>query len=138
MLASNYSAYGKLLYSIIYASELQQTEQSMVESVSASNIEAPKQDSENIHTFQALEKQNTVEVPHDAPNIHSLTKLISQTESKKIDLGIEITPYENRIVIPKIGKNIPLLDIENREIEGVNELNNIFMKELERGVIRYP
>lgn len=138
MVASNYSAYGKLLYSIIYASELKQTQQSMVESVSAANIEVPVQENEHIHTFQALESQTPHETPHDAPNIHSLTKLISQTESKEIDLGIEITPYDNRVVIPKIGKNIPLIDIENREISGVDELNDIFMDELEDWVIRYP
>jgi hypothetical protein len=37
-----------------------------------------------------------------------------------------------------MGKNIPLLDIKNRSINGQNELNEIFMEELENGVIRYP
>jgi hypothetical protein len=41
-------------------------------------------------------------------------------------------------VIPKIGKNIPLLDIKQQTVSGHDELNNIFMKELENGVIRYP
>jgi sortase (surface protein transpeptidase) len=53
-------------------------------------------------------------------------------------MNINITPYENRIVIPKIWENIPLLDIENKEVGWMDELNNIFMKELANGVIRYP
>jgi hypothetical protein len=48
---------------------------------------------------------------------YSINKLITLANKKDINLDIEITPYENRIVIPKIGKNIPLVDIKNRKIE---------------------
>jgi sortase (surface protein transpeptidase) len=61
-----------------------------------------------------------------------------EENKKNINLDIEITPYENRIIIPKIWKNIPLIDIKNRNIKWEKELENIFMKELENGVIRYP
>ena len=59
-------------------------------------------------------------------------------DAKEINLDIEIAPYTNRVIIPKIGKNIPLLDVKNRNIEWQNELNDIFMKELEKWIIRYP
>jgi hypothetical protein len=39
-----------------------------------------------------------------------------EQDKKDINLNIEITPYENRVIIPKIGKNIPLLDIQNKNI----------------------
>jgi hypothetical protein len=29
----------------------------------------------------------------------------------KIQTNIEVVPYENRIIIPKIGRNIPLVDV---------------------------
>jgi len=29
----------------------------------------------------------------------------------KISINLDITPYDNRIIIPKIGKNIPLVDV---------------------------
>jgi sortase A len=35
-------------------------------------------------------------------------------------------------------KNIPLLDIKNRNISWESELNDIFAKELENWIIRYP
>jgi LPXTG-site transpeptidase (sortase) family protein len=41
-------------------------------------------------------------------------------------------------VIPKIGKNIPLIDVNHWPVEWQDELNKVFMKELEKGVIRYP
>jgi len=69
--------------------------------------------------------------------MHSLTYL-SAKAANNIDLNIEITPYENRVIIPKIGKNIPLIDITQKKVTGVDELNNIFMEELEKGIIRYP
>jgi LPXTG-site transpeptidase (sortase) family protein len=70
--------------------------------------------------------------------MHSMSSLTSHPSQSWVDLWIEITPYENRIVIPTIGKNIPLIDIKQKKVEWVNELNDIFMKELENGVIRYP
>jgi len=47
-------------------------------------------------------------------------------------------PYENRIVIPKIGKNIPLIDVKEKFVESKEMLDNILMKELEDGIVRYP
>jgi hypothetical protein len=31
-----------------------------------------------------------------------------------VNLTVDIMPYENRIIIPKIGKNIPLVDVDSR------------------------
>jgi LPXTG-site transpeptidase (sortase) family protein len=64
--------------------------------------------------------------------------LKKKQDKKDINLDINITPYSNRVIIPKIWKNIPLLDIKNRNISWENELNNIFEKELENWIIRYP
>lgn len=40
--------------------------------------------------------------------------MMAHTKENGINLNIEITPYENRIVIPKIGKNIPLIDVKKK------------------------
>jgi hypothetical protein len=39
-----------------------------------------------------------------------------QQDKKNLDLNIEITPYQNRVIVPSIGKNIPLIDIKNKNI----------------------
>lgn len=70
--------------------------------------------------------------------MHSISQMMAHTKENGINLNIEITPYENRIVIPKIGKNIPLIDVKEKNVESSKELENIFMKELEGGVVRYP
>jgi sortase A len=51
---------------------------------------------------------------------------------------VNIAPYEDRIIIPKIGKNIPLVNVEHHDADSSNEWHKIFMKELENGIIKYP
>jgi len=134
---SNYSAYSNIIYSFIYAEEMEKNEVSMMQSVSASEIDS-KAWSKEVNTFASLD-QDIEEVKTEyTPSMHSLWKLIAKTKEDSIDLWIDITPYENRIVIPKIGKNIPLVEITQQTVSWVDELNNIFMEELKNGVIRYP
>ena len=136
MVATNYSAYWNIATSIIYAEEMEVTKKSLIESVAAASvIDDKSQDSAEQDTFKQLSADETQKHEY-TPSMHSIASLIPQSDN--IDLGIEITPYENRIIIPTIGKNIPLIDIKETKVDGVNELNDIFMKELENGVIRYP
>ena len=44
----------------------------------------------------------------------------------------EVTPYENRIIIPKLGKNIPLLDVYHDLDANYIEMHKIFMEELRK------
>jgi len=137
LLTTNYSAYYNVAMWYFYAEDFKQKSQSLLNSVEASSlsehlekkiIEEKKQ--EDLY----LQKGKT----QKTEKFNSIETLASKTRRTKVDLGITITPYENRIVIPKIGKNIPLLDIKQKTVDGIEELNDIFMEELENGVIRYP
>ena len=59
-------------------------------------------------------------------------------EVSNVTLSVNVTPYEDRIIIPKIGKNIPLINVEQHDASNSNEWHKIFMKELENGVVKYP
>ncbi len=50
----------------------------------------------------------------------------------KMNIDLDITPYDNRIIIPKIGKNIPLVDVQLDAGFDFDHIENIFMKELEK------
>jgi hypothetical protein len=53
--------------------------------------------------------------------------------NSKVDLSVDVVPYENRIIIPKIGKNIPLVDVDARRGNlNFDNLESIFMNELEK------
>jgi sortase (surface protein transpeptidase) len=56
----------------------------------------------------------------------------------RVSLSVNIAPYEDRIIIPKIGKNIPLVNVEHHDANSSNEWHKIFMKELENGIVKYP
>lgn len=125
LLTTNYSAYINIANSYLNKEKMEETQKSLINSVEATNITITESGSE--------EKNKKL-----AENVNDSFKNFIDTKSENPSLGISITPYENRIIIPKIWKNIPLIDIKNRTVSGQSELNDIFMKELENWVIRYP
>jgi len=135
LLTTNYSAYINIAKSYIYSWEMKITEQRLVNSVEATNIKDKYKDIAKQKKEEKITKDITSE---ESITKLSITKLKKKQDKKDINLNIKITPYSNRVIIPKIGKNIPLLDIKNRNVSWENELNDIFAKELENWIIRYP
>ena len=123
LVTTNYSAYTNIAKSYLMSEEIKKTSANLINSVEATKI--------NEVISQKIEEEKLEEKL-------SISKYKKELDNRDINLNIEITPYTNRVIIPKIGKNIPLLDIKNRNISWQNELNDIFMKELENGIIRYP
>lgn len=72
--------------------------------------------------------------------------LISVDNSKKHikktfpPLNLQITPPDNRIIIPKIGQNIPLVEMGADNLQGENwaELETQIQEGLRNGVVHYP
>ena len=138
LVSTNFSAYSNIVESYVFEDDNKKTAVSLLNSVSAWEIEKndiiyKKTKAEKIAEFR--EKTTKVE---KTTNKFSIKQIISEIDKKDIDLWINIVPYENRIVIPKIGKNIPLIDIKEKTVESKNKLDNILMKELEQGIVRYP
>ncbi len=52
--------------------------------------------------------------------------------SRSPSASFNITPYENRIIIPKLGKNIPLVDVDHNLNAKYGEMQDIFMEELKK------
>ena len=131
LVSTNYSAYYNVAKSIIFKWKAEQTQTRLLNSVEASNIKEK--------AIVEAKEENSIEKKYDN-EIHrnGLERTKKDLENDELQVNIEITPYSNRVVIPKIGKNIPLVDVKNRTIEWENELNDIFMEELENWVVRYP
>lgn len=55
-------------------------------------------------------------------------------------LSLEVTAPDNRLVIPSIGKDVPIVEIADSDIIGSDwtNLNNEILEGLKDGVIRYP
>lgn len=131
---TNYSAYVEIAKSYINPEAMEDAKNGMYASIESSTIMKQQEEQkvqESISNEQKLEMIKN-------KNYHSMEKLNHVRGDDNIAINIEITPYENRIVIPKIGKNIPLIDVEDRTVQNVKELEEVFMKELENGIVRYP
>jgi len=138
LVTTNFSAYSNIIESYLFEENNKKEAISLLNSANAwkikeNNIVYKKTKAERIEEF----KEKTKKVEKTKTNF-SMKQIISEIDKKNIDLWIQVVPYENRIVIPKIGKNIPLIDIKEKFVESKKRLDNILMKELEDGIVRYP
>lgn len=138
MLTTNYQAYYQIAKSYIYAEEIAQSEQGLLQSVHAASDSMPVLESAPAEQRTQKYAAWNSETPQISNQAYSINTLSKQTIEKTDSLDISITPYENRIVVPKIGKNIPLVEVTQELVWDEEELNDIFMSDLENGVVRYP
>jgi hypothetical protein len=128
LLTANYSAYIELAKAYLNPEASKKASVNILNSVEASRISNNFKKKSIIK--EKIKKSNKAQ--------YSIKKIALDTNKKDIKLNIDITPYENRLIIPKIAKNIPIVEVKNRTAKNAKELENIFMKELEDGVVRYP
>jgi hypothetical protein len=110
LLTTNYSAYYNIAKSYIYKDELIQEQNSLLNSVNAAQI--TKKIKSEKQVAKKLKSEKKVKIKK-----YSVKKLANIATKNTPKLNIDITPYENRIIIPKIAKNIPLLDVKNQKVE---------------------
>lgn len=138
LLTANYSAYTSIVKNYLYKDEVIKTQNSLINSVKASVIKEKIQKKEISKKMYQNQKDIEKEKEEYKIDMYSMSQLMNKANREDINIDIDISPYENRIVIPKIWKNIPLVDIKRKLVSWKNELNEIFMDELKNWVIRYP
>jgi len=138
LISTNFSAYSNIVESYIFKDSNKQEATSLLNSVDAWEIKEKDIIYKKTKAEQIEEFRVKTEKTEKNQNAFSIKQIISNSKNQDIDLWINIVPYENRLVIPKIWKNIPLIDIKEKTVESKNKLDNILMKELEDWVVRYP
>ncbi len=136
LLASNWSAYTAFARAILVPEELE-AEKDTIESGLANtdlNDRPTAQEAREARRKRVLQKE-LYEVQKNTPQL-GVTHF--NQEISQVSLSVNIAPYDNRVIIPKIGKNIPLVNVEHHDAGNSNEWHKIFMKELENGVVKYP
>lgn len=137
---TNYSAYSKIAYNIINPENLKNSSREILNAMNSSkiNVFADEESSSLWVEQQEKIKKNLEESNLQLRDTYFSPKKLVPLKSS-VDLNVEIMPYENRLVIPKIWKNVPLVDVDSRRGNlDFNNLENLFMKELEKWVLRYP
>ena len=138
---TNYSAYITIAKSYLAPESIKKSEVKMTQSLESAKIESKNelQKKNIIKSDETSEKQDTLDLWEKPKTyVNDIRDIMGDIESEDVDLWIEVIPFVNRLIIPKIAKNIPLIDIEKWNVENFNELNNIFMDELKWWVVRYP
>ncbi|MDD5197270.1 MAG: class E sortase [Candidatus Gracilibacteria bacterium] len=137
---TNWNSYSTLLSAYINPQGLTDSKNDIISVLDKSRVTVYADNSVDIGANE--EEQTSIRKKLEESNTSvredrfSPKRLISLEAKMNIDL--DITPYDNRIIIPKIGKNIPLVDVRLDAGFDFDHIENIFMQELEKGVVRYP
>lgn len=110
--------------------------------LNASSMEVHASEETNIEQKEDLDTVTSKILATDPSMIYArsydvkwITKNIANsTESATFDLA----PYENRLIIPRIGKNVPLIDTDMQPGADFSTMHDVFMEELKKWVVRYP
>jgi len=140
LLVANWSAYTAFARAILIPSQLAETQKAIEGSMEQSQVmnAAPSEDTAEAARLtrqQKILKRQLVQKQVTTQNI-GLTYF--DQDITDVSLSLEITPYEDRILIPRIGKNIPLINVEHKDASNSQEWDTVFMKELENGIVKYP
>jgi hypothetical protein len=130
----NFSAYSAMVTNWVNP-DLMATRQGNIESaLSNSNIAVHAADMGDTRDSLALVTEKVALTDPDIVYARSYDadRLLSGISSTSSDATFAITPYENRIIIPRLGKNIPLVDVEHDPHAKFGEMQDVFMEELKK------
>jgi len=140
LLVANWSSYTTFARAMLAPEVLVETQKSIEKSLGQIQVfnSAPENTSEQ--TARQIRQQKILKKQLAQKQITTQDIGLSYFDQdiSHISLSLDITPYEDRILIPKIGKNIPLVNVEHFDASNSEEWHKIFMKELEKGIIKYP
>jgi LPXTG-site transpeptidase (sortase) family protein len=138
---TNFSAYTDRVMYWIHPEAMMAEENSIRSLLSSSSLEVhasewleAREDSLEVLTEKISEKMPEL-IYETAENP---ARLLAHVDDDSASVSFDIVPYENRIIIPKLGKNIPLVDVSVGNNFDFDHMENIFMKELQKGIVRYP
>ncbi len=140
LLVANWSAYTAFARAMLAPEKLIETQKSIEGSLEQTQVFNAAPSDTSAQTARQLRKQKIIKRQLMQKQIATQEIGLSYFDQdiSDVSLSLEITPYEDRILIPKIGKNIPLVNVEHLDASNSEEWHNIFMKELEKGIIKYP
>ncbi len=136
LLLSNWSAYSAFARAMLAPDQLEQEQQAMEGGLANTEIKnhTNARDAREERRKRVMQRQ----MEKSQGNTPELGASYFDQDISRVSLSVNIAPYEDRIIIPKIGKNIPLVNVEHHDADSSNEWHKIFMKELENGIIKYP
>ncbi len=138
----NYSAYSSRVLNYINPDALIRAREEVTNILSSSSVQVHASENAELEKIESLEDvrekllSSSPEIVYkDSYNAKELLAWVS--ESSKTT-SFAMVPYENRIIIPRLWKNIPLVDVRIESHPDYEVMHETFMEELKKGVVRYP
>jgi len=132
----NYSAYSTRIFNYINPDALLAARDQVQNILSSSSIEVHASEALQTEKVESLESvteklldSNPEIVYKDSYSAQELLASVSNTTKKT---SFALAPYENRIIIPRIGKNIPLVDVLVDSHPDYQVMHETFMEELKK------
>lgn len=84
--------------------------------------------------------QYTAPAPKPVQKLLKVERTPSAQKSQIPTLNLAVTPPDNRLIIPKIDKNIPIIESDPQKLVGADwqSIQDTFQEDLKNGVIHYP
>ena len=139
----NFGAYSARLLNWVDPTALLSIKTDIQSVISASSIEVHASEAEQDTRSESLALIEEKVAETDPSIVYSRSYAPNRLLGNIPESGIaepkfEVAPYENRIIIPRLGKNIPLIDVFHDQDADYIKMHEIFMEELRKGVVRYP
>lgn len=138
----NYSAYSNRIMNYLDPDALLSARDQVQDILSAGTVE--------VHASETLESEKTESLESVTEKIIESTpgvvyresyepkELLASVRNTSASTSFTLAPYENRIIIPRINKNIPLVDVLIDAHPDYDVMHETFMEELKKWVVRYP
>lgn len=132
----NYSAYSTRIMNWVNPAALLAARDEVSNILSSSSVEVHASDAVNAETKEDRDTITAKILESDPEVVYSRSYaprgLISNLPQTPLPATFAVTPYENRIVIPRIGKNIPLVDVSIQSGTTFETMHETFMEELKK------
>jgi hypothetical protein len=137
LFAVNFSAYSARMLNWIDPGRLEAMGTDMESVIARSSIEVSAAETSLEDRSDSLEVLEEKIAKTDPALLYSRSYsadrlLGSITETSESAVNFSVVPYENRILIPRIGKNIPLVDVNHDMGASPGKMHEVFMEELRK------
>lgn len=128
----NFSAYSAMVTNWVIPELMMSKQDDIEKALTNSNVEVSSNLTDVSDSLETITEKVALTDPDLVySRFYDSSRLLSGISRSSSEAHFDITPYENRIIIPKLGKNIPLVDVQKREtVIKYSEMNDIFMTEL--------
>lgn len=132
----NYSAYSSRVMNWVNPDTLLKARDEIAGIVSASSVEVHASEESATENKEDLETVKEKILSSDPSIVYSQNyeakNLIAPLQADESAVTFRVTPYENRLIIPRIGKNIPLIDVSVASGASFETMHEVFMEELKK------